>query len=142
MGVLHRDWRRRLVILSDSDQRPDVLRWAAALGLREGSQVFFIGTTGFEDEFSDETWLSVLRSHFPPQDGSGDWTAGGVQSARHASSGMGAGLTAIVSNRCRRSVGKPELGYALARTISNRGDIPQVLLRCFVAARTAAAANA
>jgi energy-coupling factor transporter ATP-binding protein EcfA2 len=138
MSLLRRDWGRRLVVLADEDKRADVASWATQIGLRDGFGLFFIGSKEFEDAFADEVWLAALQAQLPPQDGGSDWALDEIQAARFAPEGMGHALRALASRRCRRSVGKPELGYALAQTINSPQDVPDVLRRCFEAARAAA----
>jgi hypothetical protein len=90
-----------------------------------------IGGKEFEDAFADETWLEVLRRHFPVCDGGAEWTLEEIQALRAGEEEFVEALRASVRRRCRDArIGKPDLGAALGRTISEVADVPIVLQEC------------
>lgn len=133
MELLRQQWHRKIIVLADSDQRDRVSEWAKQMGLKEGQELFFIGSKEFEDAFEDEVWLRVLQTHFRPRDGT-NWTVEDVRKARASAEGMGKALKAAVSRRCGQPVGKPELGYALARSVKTLDEVPTTLRDCLQAA--------
>lgn len=136
--TLIRNWGRAVVLLADADSRDDIARWANDIGLEEGTTLHFIGAGDFEDSFSDEIWLRALSAHLPPQEG-GPWTAAEITGLRAGTEAFGEALCNIVRRRCRdRTIGKPEIGLALARTVTAVEDIPASLRSCFEAVHRAA----
>lgn len=140
VDLVRREWGRRVILLADEDQREKVEKWGESLFLTEGDDLFFIGTKEFEDAFSDETWLAVLREQFALEDEE-DWTLEEVQQAREHRNGMGVGLVILVSRRRGARVTKPDLGFALGGMLDDVSLFPRALVGCLEAAHSAAGAS-
>ncbi len=127
--VLIQQLKRSVVVLVDEDAKhsPGRLdrKWFSDMGLTEGTNGFFIGTKEFEDAFDDETWLRVAEEHFPLRAGP-VWQLREFASARAGEHGMGQALENLISERVHGRVRKPQMGEALARTITADG-IPSVI---------------
>ncbi|MEA2583694.1 MAG: putative ATP-dependent endonuclease of the family [Thermomicrobiales bacterium] len=134
--MLKTKWRKDVVLYADSDIKNDqkTLAWIQDLGLVEGSDAHFIGANEFEDAFADEVWLEVLQLRFPPTAGQPDWTPDDVAGFRTASK-FSEELHNTVRRRHRNSsVGKPDLGIALAEVcLTSPSNIPDELVKCFEA---------
>lgn len=130
--ILISDWRRRVVVLADEDAREELLPWCQELGLREGSEVFFIGARDFEDAFEDGLWVKALQQQFMPKSGGDEWTESELDSLRRGENPFGRALRDLVRRRCAdHTIGKPDLGLALANAINDSEDMPSVLRSCF-----------
>ena len=127
--------KRSVVVLVDQDVRGNPTKineeWLTSMRLEEGINGFFTGTKEFEDAFEDEIWLHVAVEHFPLEDGTG-WQLSEMADARTHERGMGHGLEILFSRRLRRTVGKPELGESLGRTVAAE-DIPEVIHKAVLA---------
>ncbi len=127
--VLIQQLRRSVVVLADEDARNSRKRvsseWLAEMGLVEGTTGFFVGTKEFEDAFGDATWLRVADEQFPLNDGP-SWKLSEIAEARDGENGMGQALENLFSRRLRTRVSKPQIGEALARTVTDN-EIPDVI---------------
>jgi hypothetical protein len=135
--VLVADWRRPVVMLADADARTDLKPWWEGLGrsLRDREGLHFIGTKEFEDAFPDPIWLRVLEGSFPTNDVSDPWRLDELRQLRESGRKFSEDLINLVRRRCRdHTIGKPDLGVAMARTLTCSGDVPDVLRVCFEAA--------
>ena len=127
--VLIQQLKRSVVVLVDEDAKhsPGRLdsKWFSDMGLTEGTNVFFVGTKEFEDAFNDEIWLRVAKEQFPLDAGPA-WELGEFASARAGGHGMGQALENLFSERVHGRVTKPQVGEALARTVTAE-EIPRVI---------------
>ena len=134
--VLIKQLNRSVVVLVDEDARSSPGRindeWFSEMQLAEGTDGFFIGTKEFEDAFDDEVWLRVANERFPLNDGS-SWEMSDFANARANEHGMGQTLEGLFSRRLRVRVSKPQIGEALARTVTDDA-IPEVIRRAISAA--------
>ena len=134
--VLITQLERSVVVLVDEDARRTPGRineeWLSSMQLAEGKSGFFAGTKEFEDAFDDEVWLRVAKEQFPLTDGT-QWELSELADARAAEHGMGQAIENLFSRRLRTRVSKPEIGEALARTVSDE-EIPQVIREAVLAA--------
>lgn len=135
--ILARNWQRRVVLLLDTDARGDPAggkkdAWLTRLALTPNNGAFFVGSKEFEDAFSDEVWLRVLREHFPARDGGADWTLDELAALRASATKYSEALRDRVRERCRdHNITKPDLGWALGRTCKAPEDVPEALRACF-----------
>ena len=127
--VLITQLKRSVVVLVDEDARRGDSRinqeWLSNMQLVEGGNGFFVGTKEFEDAFEDEIWLRVAKEHFPLTDGT-EWEISELADARAAEHGMGRALENLFSRRLHRWVGKPQIGEALARTVTE-AEVPDAI---------------
>ena len=127
---------RTVVVLADQDARKSQKRlssdWLAMMGLKEGEGGFYVGTKEFEDAFGDSTWLRVANEAFPLDDGT-EWSENDFAVARTGEPGMGDALAILFSRRLRTRVRKPEIGEALARTVTSE-EIPETVRAAMMAA--------
>ena len=134
--VLIEQLKRSVVVLVDEDARSGHSRineeWFSKMQLAEGINGFFIGTKEFEDAFNDGIWLRVAQEQYPVADGPA-WQLDEFADARAGEHGMGQSLEDLFSRRLRGRVGKPQLGEALALTITN-DEIPEVIRNALSAA--------
>ena len=134
--VLIDQLKRSVVVLVDEDARSGHSRineeWFSKMQLAEGINGFFIGTKEFEDAFNDSIWLRVAQEQYPVADGPA-WQLDEFADARAGEHGMGQSLEDLFSRRLRGRVGKPQLGEALAITITN-DEIPEVIRNALSAA--------
>ena len=136
-------WRRATVAFVDQDARaaPDRViteEWMKKLGLIEGESLFFVGEKEFEDAFSDRAWASVANESFPRRDGGDGWAEADFAELREGLDvSFSDALLALFRERCRRYVGKPELGEALAQQVSKE-EIPAAVKDCLAALRVIA----
>ena len=134
--VLIEQLNRSVIVLVDEDARRSPGRinedWLSYMQLVEGTSGFFAGTKEFEDAFADEVWLRVAKECFPLDDGT-DWKRIDLADARSCEDGMGHALETLFSRRLQRHVSKPELGEALARTVTG-DEIPDVIRSAVLAA--------
>ena len=134
--VLIEQLKRSVVVLVDEDARSSHSRineeWFSEMQLAEGINGFFIGTKEFEDAFNDGIWLRVALEQYPVTDGPA-WQLDEFADARAGERGMGQSLEDLFSRRLRSRVGKPQLGEALALTITN-DEIPEVIRNALSAA--------
>ena len=136
-------WRRATVAFVDQDARtaPDRViteDWMKQLGFIEDESLFFVGEKEFEDAFSDRAWASVANESFPRKGGGERWAEADFAELREGSEvSFSDALLALFRKRCRRYVGKPELGEALARQVSKE-DIPAAVKDCLAALRVIA----
>lgn len=131
--------KRDIVLLADTealDERDERKResWLGQLELPAGAGSHFIGTKEFEDAFADELWLHALAANFPPAEGEPAWTCDDMAGFRKQGK-FSAALHSEVCRRCKdRSIGKPDLGLALAQACTSADDVPLALHDCFAAA--------
>ncbi|MYA49858.1 MAG: AAA family ATPase [Chloroflexi bacterium] len=134
--VLIRQLNRSVVVLVDGDARHSPGRindtWLSEMRLVEGTNGFFVGAKEFEDAFDDEVWLRVAREWFPLDDGS-SWQSSDFSNARVDEHGMGQALENLFSRRLRSRVSKPQIGEALARTVTD-DEIPEAIRKAVSAA--------
>ena len=127
---------RTVVVLADQDARESQKRlssdWLEEMGLKEGEDGFFVGTKEFEDAFSDATWLRVANEAFPLDNGSA-WSENEFAVARTYERGMGDALAILFSRRLQRRVRKPEIGEALASTVTIQ-EVPDAVQAAMMAA--------
>lgn len=133
---MRNQWKRDVVVLTDSDARGKIEPWIGRIGLVEGRDLFFVGNKEFEDAFSDEQWAGALQHSFRPAQGA--WTPADIAAIRSSSS-FGDDLCSLVRARCPASLAtKPDLGYALSQHIESLDAIPAQIRRACEAAQTAA----
>ena len=134
--VLITQLKRSVVVLVDEDARHSPGRinedWLSSMQLAEGINGFFTGNKEFEDTFEDEVWLRVARKQFSLTDGT-EWELSEIAKARAAESGMGRALENLFSQRLHTRVSKPQMGEALAHTVTNE-EIPEAVRRAVSAA--------
>lgn len=134
--VLIRQLNRSVVVLVDGDARHSPGRindaWLSEMQLTEGTSGFFVGAKEFEDAFEDEVWLRVAKEWFQIDDGS-SWQLSDFSYARADEHGMGQALENLFSRRLRSRVSKPQIGEALARTVTD-DEIPEVIRKAVTAA--------
>ncbi|MEA2585690.1 MAG: hypothetical protein QOF33_3775 [Thermomicrobiales bacterium] len=133
--ALKNQLKRDVVYLADTEADNEETqrrsRWLTELGLEAGRGAHFIGTTEFEDAFSDEVWLRALQTGFAPVEGQAAWSQADLTAFR-TSPKFSAALHREVCRRCKdHSIGKPDLGMALAQTCTSVDDVPPVLRECF-----------
>lgn len=128
--VIAEEWKRDMVVLLDEDAREELdTGWLAALDLDEDQDVFFVGDKEFEDAFTDDQWASALNAYSPKDEG---WESQDVATLR-GSDKFSEELVNLVRRTVRdASVGKPDLGAALAQTVKPDG-VPASLRRCLEA---------
>ncbi len=138
--VLVKDWRRTAILVLDADTRAEIAPWCSSLGLAEGTSVYFIGDKEFEDAFSDEVWLHTFQTRFPPHHGSEPWTLDDVRSLRSSSAKYGEDLCNLARRRCGdHTLGKLDLGVALAEVLDDAEQIPVALRDALQVAQKATA---
>ncbi len=134
--VLIKQLNRSVVVLVDEDARRSPGRindeWLSEMQLAEGTNGFFIGTKEFENAFDDEVWLRVAKERFPVNDGP-SWQLSNFANARADEHGMGQALENLFSRRLRGRVSKPQIGEALARTVTD-DEIPKAIREAVSAA--------
>ena len=134
--VLISKLKRSVVVLVDEDARHSPGRineeWLSEMQLTEGTNGFFTGTKEFEDTFPDEVWLRVAKERFPLSDGT-EWQLNEFADARAGEHGMGQALEILFSRRLHFRVSKPQIGEALARTVTN-DEIPEIIRQAISAA--------
>ena len=134
--VLILQLKRSVVVLVDEDARHSPGRineeWLSNMGLVEGTNSFFTGTKEFEDAFDDEVWLRVAKGQFPLTDGT-DWETSDLAATRAGEQGMGQALENLFSRRTHGRVTKPQIGEALARTVSVE-EVPVAIRDALLAA--------
>ena len=133
-------WKRGTVAFIDQDARTSIDKvitedWMKQLGFIEDESLFFVGEKEFEDAFSDRAWASVANESFPRRDGGERWLEADFAELREGSqASFSDALRALFCKRCRRFVGKPELGEALARQVGNE-EVPAVVKDCLTTLR-------
>ena len=134
--VLIQQLKRSVVVLVDEDarRRPGRINaeWCAEMQLTEGANVFFVGSKEFEDAFDDEVWLRVAKERFSLNDGNA-WQLSELTGARYVEHGMGQALENLFSRRTQDRVSKPQIGEALAFTVTD-DEIPEVIRKAVSAA--------
>ena len=134
--VLIQQLKRSVVVLVDEDARGNPGRineeWLSEMQLSEGRNGFFTGTKEFEDAFEDQVWLHVAKERFPLNDGTA-WQLSDFAEARAGEYGMGQALENLFSRRLRVRVSKPQIGEALARTVTD-DEIPEIIREAVSAA--------
>ena len=127
--VLITKLKRSVVVLVDEDARRSPGRineeWLSEMQLTEGTNGFFTGTKEFEDAFADDVWLRVAKERFPLNDGT-EWQLSEFADARAGEHGMGQALQILFSRRLHVRVSKPQIGEALARTVTD-DEIPEII---------------
>ena len=103
------------------------------MGLVENTTAFFAGEKEFEDAFDDPVWLRVAEEHFPNHHDEPAWELRDFTDARGDEDGMGDALIRLFRSRAHRNVTKPQVGEALARTVTD-GEIPEVVHKSVSAA--------
>lgn len=132
--VISVNWQRDVVLMTDSDFKPELESsgWIERLGLVEGTSLFFVGDREFEDAFSNDVWARALNGEFPPVEGP-EWVAADIEVCRSAEKFSRAVLNEAKRRTRDNSVGKPDLGLALASSIDSDADIPEVVRLCLEA---------
>ena len=77
-------------------------------------------------------WLRVAKEQFPLSDGT-EWQLNEFADARAGEHGMGHALEILFSRRLHFRVSKPQIGEALARTVTN-DEIPDIVRQAISAA--------
>ena len=120
--VLIQQLKRSVIVLVDEDarRRPGRINgeWCAEMQLTEGTNVFFVGAKEFEDAFDDEVWLRVANERYSLNDGHA-LQLSELTDARYDEHGMGQALENLFSRRIHERVSKPQIGEALAITITD-----------------------
>ena len=128
--------KRSVVVLVDEDARRSPGRmneeWLSSMQLSEGTNGFFTGTKEFEDAFDDEVWLRVAKERFPLNDDT-EWQLSDIADVRGSEHGMGQALESLFSRRLHDRVTKPQIGEALARTVTEE-EIPEAIRKAVSAA--------
>ena len=134
--VLIMQLKRSVVVLVDEDARSRPGRineeWLSSMQLSEGTNGFFTGTKEFEDAFDDEVWLRVAKELFPLDDDT-EWQLSDIADVRGSEHGMGQALESLFSRRLHDRVTKPQIGQALARTVTKE-EIPETIRKAVSAA--------
>jgi putative ATP-dependent endonuclease of OLD family len=121
---------RNIVFMLDSDSRanpPNCLFTAESLeraGFDIECQAFFVGTREFEDAFGDELWTRVGNAAWPPRD-KPEWSSDDFATLRSQKGKFSDQLCGLFR------ASKPEIAYQLAKTVSDRSDIPSEIQTCF-----------
>jgi putative ATP-dependent endonuclease of the OLD family len=137
VDMLATEWKRDVILLADADARGEHEAWVTSLGLQDGDGAYYIGSSEFEDVFSDEAWLRALQASFSPANGQ-PWTLGELAELRLKDGKYSYHLCSLVKRRCCDSaIGKPDLGFALA-AVCTPADIPPLLQTCLLRAREVA----
>lgn len=128
------NWRRDVVLMADSDFRPELESsgWIERFGLVEGASLFFVGDGEFEDAFSNEVWARTLNREFLPVEGA-NWVPGDIEACRSSEKFSRALLDEVKRRSRDNSVGKPDLGIALASSIESKDEVPEAVRLCLEA---------
>jgi len=134
--------RRIVIFMVDSDTQtspkgryftPESLR---ADGIDLERQVHFVGTREFEDAFSDATWLRTAQNYWVKHDGSA-WAIDEFTALR-SSENFSEDLVALVRRSTHKMIGKPEIGYHIARSLNATSEVPHQILSCIEQSYSAA----
>jgi predicted ATP-dependent endonuclease of OLD family len=141
---LHQN-RRNVIFMIDSDTTisPKSRYFTPASltsdGIDINKQVHFVGAREFEDTFSDSIYLRTAKKHWPKHDGSA-WTVEEFSELRDKDH-FSDELVALVRRNTRMSIGKPEIGYDVARSLTDASEIPDQILACIEQSYRAANAS-
>jgi predicted ATP-dependent endonuclease of OLD family len=105
-------------------------------GINIQTQVHFVGVNEFEDTFSDTILLRAAQQFWTTYDGS-PWTINEFTALR-SSQDFAEDLVALVRSRTHKMIGKPDIGYDIARSLTDRTEIPLEILSCIEHAYNAA----
>ena len=124
------DNKRNVFFLVDKDAKSRkvfTLKQLKTDGFSVRKQVFFVGTVEYEDVFSDDLYATTANTNWPKQNGrqwiNADFAA--IRGPRFCDD-----LFALLQRESQAWVTKPDLGEAIAKTITVP-EIPQQIIDCF-----------
>jgi len=124
--------KRNVIFMVDTDTQtsPKSRNFTSASLVSDGfdvnRQVHFVGNVEYEDAFSDEIYLRTAQSSWPKADGT-SWRLQEFQDLR-GSADFADALLALIRNQTRKMITKPEVGYFVAKSITEVSEIPGTIM--------------